>query len=79
MQMTRNGIPVNVGHKEKITQVKTIKRKTNPPKQYMHYAEFSGYERGCEVAIIVPIAHPNYKALKESAEFNLEKEWEVKV
>lgn len=77
--MTKNGIPVNVGHKEKFRPVQTIKRKTKPPKQYTHYAEFSGHESGCEVAIIVPIAHPNYKALKESVEFNLEKEWEVNI
>ncbi|WP_400194646.1 hypothetical protein [Lysinibacillus telephonicus] len=63
MQMTKNGIPIDIPSQRK--KAPTTK-KFNAHKDFYKFKRFAtmvGYEDGCNVIATVPMGHPEFKAL----------------
>lgn len=64
--MTKNGIPLDIpGQRKKVGKVQVIQ---TPQSDYIVYNKFAtmvGFEDGCTVTAIVPVAHPEFKAMKK--------------
>lgn len=77
MNENRNGIPVDVPHlrkKQKVTVSKVLHPDFN---KYKTFATMYGLEDGFKVIVVVPIKHPDFKALKKQG-YRILEIWERK-
>lgn len=76
MQVNANGIPVDIPRlRKKVTNIQTPKILHNDFLKFNRFATMLGYENGCSVTAVVPVAHPDYKVLKKQG-FRILEVWD---
>lgn len=73
MQTNKHGIPIATSM-PKMQKYKTFKPHPEYYK-YKKYATLVGYENGCVVTAICPVAHPDFKKLKTQG-YRVIEDWE---
>lgn len=63
MQLSKNGIPVNVSPKKKTIEIRGA-MKSLAAQHYTH-AKFQLFEYEFEITAIIPVNHPNFRMLQE--------------
>lgn len=74
MQLNKNGIMVDIPGLRKRT-TKIIQKPRNDFTRYKTFATMIGYENGCNVTATVPVAHDDFKKLKQQG-YKVVEVWE---
>lgn len=72
MHFNKNGIMVDIPYLRK-RRTKVIPKPQSDFTRYQTFATMQGSEKGCNVIVIVPVAHEDYKKLKKQGYKEIER------